>query len=106
MGSWSGDDVAGGIIDYLVCVEMVFFSIAHMFTFTYREYLPEDMDERRRSGIVGWLFEGIDKRRRSRDDDDGGGGGGSGNRRRGGSANSQVHLRECGRPRPCRLHRQ
>ena len=65
VGSWSGDDVAGGIIDYLVCVEMMFFSIAHMFTFTYKEYLPEGMEEKKKSGIVGWLFEGIDKRRRN-----------------------------------------
>jgi len=65
VGSWSGDDVAGGIIDYLVCVEMVFFSIAHMFTFTYKEYLPEGMEEKKKSGVVGWLFEGIDKRRRN-----------------------------------------
>lgn len=65
VGSWTGDDVAGGIIDYLVCIEMVFFAIAHMFTFTYKEYLPEGMEERKKSGMVGWLFEGIDKRRRS-----------------------------------------
>lgn len=48
VGNWSGADVAGGIIDYLVCVEMVIFSIAHTFTFTYEEYLPEEM--RRRGG--------------------------------------------------------
>ncbi|KAL7537082.1 hypothetical protein ACHAXR_008069 [Thalassiosira sp. AJA248-18] len=69
VGSWTGDDVAGGIIDYLVCVEMVFFSIAHMFTFTFKEYLPEGMEEKKKSGMVGWLFEGIDKRRRRRNDD-------------------------------------
>lgn len=43
VGNWSGEDVAGGIIDYLVCVEMVIFAIAHTFTFTYKEYLPEGM---------------------------------------------------------------
>ena len=43
---------------------MVAFSVAHMFTFTYKEYLTEGMEERRRSGVVGWLFEGINKRRR------------------------------------------
>lgn len=64
VGSWTGDDVAGAIIDYLVCVEMVFFAIAHMFTFTYKEYLPEGMEAKKKSGVVGWLFEGIDKRRR------------------------------------------
>ena len=67
VGTWSGEDVANGIIAYLVCVEMVFFSIAHMFTFTWKEYLPEGMEDKKNSGIVGWffgLFEGIDKRRR------------------------------------------
>ena len=73
VGSWSGDDVANGIIDYLICIEMVFFSIAHMFTFTYKEYLPEGMEEKKK-GCVGWLFEGIDKRRRGeRPRDDAGG---------------------------------
>jgi len=73
VGTWSGEDVANGIIAYLVCVEMVFFSIAHMFTFTWKEYLPEGMEDQKNSGIVGWffgLFEGIDKRRRNQ----GGGG--------------------------------
>jgi len=68
VGTWSGEDVANGIIAYLVCVEMVFFSIAHMFTFTWKEYLPEGMEDKKNSGIVGWffgLFEGIDKRRRN-----------------------------------------
>lgn len=68
VGTWSEDDIANGIIAYLVTVEMVFFSIAHMFTFTWKEYLPEGMEDTRNSGIVGWffgLFEGIDKRRRN-----------------------------------------
>lgn len=68
VGTWSGEDVANGIIAYLVCIEMVFFSIAHMFTFTWKEYLPEGMEDEKNSGIVGWffgLFEGIDKRRRN-----------------------------------------
>ena len=65
VGSWTGDEVANGIIDYLVCVEMVFFAIAHMFTFTYKEYLPEGMEAKKKSGVVGWMFEGIDKRRRN-----------------------------------------
>ncbi|KAL3763554.1 hypothetical protein ACHAW5_008097 [Stephanodiscus triporus] len=79
VGNWSGDDVAGGIIDYLVCVEMVFFSIGHLFTFTYKEYLPEGMDcEDGKSGtsLIGWLFDGIDKRRRKRNLISNGSGGG------------------------------
>lgn len=61
VGTWSGDDVANGIIDYLVCVEMVFFAIAHMFTFTYREYLPEGMEEKNSSPkLTSLLFAGLD----------------------------------------------
>jgi hypothetical protein len=94
VGSWSGDEVAGGIIDYLVCVEMVFFSIGHLFTFTYKEYLPEGMMAGEGGGggggeksgtafLFGWLFEGIDKRRRRRGGaaPDGGGGGDGDDRR-------------------------
>ena len=65
IGSWSGEDVANGLIDYLVCVEMTFFSIAHMFTFTYRDYLPEEMKGSRQRNIVGALFAKIDKVRRN-----------------------------------------
>lgn len=72
LGNWSGDEVAGGVIDYLICIEMVFFSIGHLFTFTYKEYLPEGMDDEGgrtfSGGVFGWLFEGIDKRRWRRRD--------------------------------------
>jgi hypothetical protein len=64
IGTWSGEDVANGLIDYLVCVEMTFFSIAHMFTFTYRDYLPEEMKGSGQRGLVGTLFAKIDKVRR------------------------------------------
>ena len=36
---WTADDVAAGIQDYLVCIEMLFFAIAHTYTFTYKEYI-------------------------------------------------------------------
>lgn len=65
IGNWSGEDVANGLIDYLVCVEMTFFSIAHMFTFTYRDYLPEEMKGSRQRGLVRTLFAKIDKVRRT-----------------------------------------
>jgi len=32
--------VTSGLQDYLVCVEMFCFAIAHKFTFTHLEYLP------------------------------------------------------------------
>eukprot|EP00980_Cylindrotheca_fusiformis_P016705 scaffold5024_cov136-Cylindrotheca_fusiformis.AAC.34 len=39
-GNWTGEQVANGLIDYCVCIEMVGFAIAHSYTFTYTEYLP------------------------------------------------------------------
>lgn len=38
-GTWAADDVADGLQDYLICVEMLFFSLAHMYTFSYKEYI-------------------------------------------------------------------
>lgn len=40
MGNWSSVEVANGLIDYCIVVEMVLFAIAHSYTFTYTEYLP------------------------------------------------------------------
>ena len=42
-GSWSSEEVANGLIDYCVVIEMVGFAIAHSYTFTYKEYLPENI---------------------------------------------------------------
>ena len=39
IGSWNADDVAQGLQDYLVCIEMFLFAIAHSFTFTFQEYV-------------------------------------------------------------------
>ena len=41
IGNWKADDIANGLQDYCVCIEMVFFAIAHSYTFTYKEYLPQ-----------------------------------------------------------------
>ena len=38
-GSWAADDVADGLQDYLICVEMLFFALAHSYTFSYTEYI-------------------------------------------------------------------
>lgn len=40
VGTWKADEIANGLIDYCICVEMVFFAIAHSYTFTHKEYLP------------------------------------------------------------------
>jgi len=43
VGTWNADQVASGLQDYLVCVEMFCFAIAHAFTFTHKEYLPRNI---------------------------------------------------------------
>jgi Organic solute transporter Ostalpha len=45
VGAWTGEEVANGLIDYCVCIEMVFFALAHSYTFTYTEYLPSTVEE-------------------------------------------------------------
>lgn len=45
IGTWTGEEVANGLIDYCVCIEMVFFAIAHAYTFSYTEYLPSTVEE-------------------------------------------------------------
>ena len=40
IGNWNKDDVANGLQDYLICLEMFCFAIAHSFTFTHKEYIP------------------------------------------------------------------
>jgi hypothetical protein len=40
LGSWTSEEVANGLIDYCVVIEMVIFAIAHSYTFTYKDYLP------------------------------------------------------------------
>ncbi|GKY91307.1 hypothetical protein MPSEU_000103000 [Mayamaea pseudoterrestris] len=43
MGNWTSAEVAYGLIDYCIVIEMVGFAIAHSYTFTYKEYLPENI---------------------------------------------------------------
>jgi hypothetical protein len=45
IGAWTGEQVANGLIDYCVCIEMVGFAIAHAYTFTYTEYLPATVEQ-------------------------------------------------------------
>lgn len=40
---WSAQDVANELIEYCIVFEMVLFAIAHSYTFTYKEYLPENL---------------------------------------------------------------
>ena len=42
IGKWDVNDVANGVQDYLICVEMFCFAIAHSFTFTHKEYFPRE----------------------------------------------------------------
>ncbi|CAB9522309.1 Transmembrane protein 184C [Seminavis robusta] len=40
---WSGDEISNAVIDYCICTEMVFFAVAHSYTFSYKEYLPSSI---------------------------------------------------------------
>jgi hypothetical protein len=42
VGSWSSNEVANGLIDYCVCIEMVGFAMAHSYTFSFTDYLPSN----------------------------------------------------------------
>ena len=39
-GTWSTDEIAKGLQDYLICIEMFIASIAFNIFFTYKDYLP------------------------------------------------------------------
>ena len=43
LGNWTSEEVANGLIDYCIVIEMVGFAIAHSYTFTYKEYLPSNL---------------------------------------------------------------
>ena len=43
LGSWTSEEVANGLTNYAICVEMIGFAIAHSYTFTYKEYLPGNL---------------------------------------------------------------
>jgi len=50
-GEWSAEAVAKGIQDYMICVELFFFAIAHLFVFPHTDYLqPLTLDSRSISG--------------------------------------------------------
>jgi Organic solute transporter Ostalpha len=78
IGSWTGEEVANGLIDYCICIEMVGFAVAHSFTFTYKEYLPSTVEE-----AIATYTQVQQDQQDSNSDEDGGGDSGEG-RRRGG----------------------
>lgn len=41
--NWTGHEISNALVDYCVCTEMVFFAVAHSYTFTYKEYLPSSI---------------------------------------------------------------
>ena len=45
IGDWDAQNVAKGLQDLAVCVEMLAFAIAHNFTFSYRDYLLDGTSE-------------------------------------------------------------
>uniref|UniRef100_A0A7S4HS15 Transmembrane protein 184C n=1 Tax=Odontella aurita TaxID=265563 RepID=A0A7S4HS15_9STRA len=45
IGEWDAHNVANGLQDMLVCIEMLVFAIAHKFTFTHKDYLPAELSQ-------------------------------------------------------------
>jgi hypothetical protein len=46
---WTSEDVAKGLQDYLICIEMFIGAIVHVFVFPHTDYLPEAVQARRQS---------------------------------------------------------
>jgi Organic solute transporter Ostalpha len=47
--AWTQEDVAKGIQDYLICIEMFFAAIVHVFVFPHNEYTPQAVEARARA---------------------------------------------------------
>eukprot|EP00547_Thalassionema_nitzschioides_P009147 CAMPEP_0194229014 /NCGR_PEP_ID=MMETSP0156-20130528/43673_1 /TAXON_ID=33649 /ORGANISM="Thalassionema nitzschioides, Strain L26-B" /LENGTH=706 /DNA_ID=CAMNT_0038961549 /DNA_START=212 /DNA_END=2332 /DNA_ORIENTATION=- len=80
--SWTPEDVAKGLQDYLICIEMFVASLVHVFVFPHTDYLPQAVQARtnqqqqqhlqhmygggRRVGRLvsqyGWLYTNVDDR--------------------------------------------
>jgi hypothetical protein len=48
-GAWTQEDVAKGIQDYLICIEMFFAAVVHVFVFPHTEYSPQAVEARARA---------------------------------------------------------
>jgi Organic solute transporter Ostalpha len=46
---WTSEDVAKGLQDYLICIEMFIGAIVHVFVFPHTDYLPEAVQARQQS---------------------------------------------------------
>ncbi|KAL7570191.1 hypothetical protein ACA910_020024 [Epithemia clementina (nom. ined.)] len=46
---WSSEDVAKGLQDYLICIEMFVIAIVHSFVFPHSEYTPQAVEARSRA---------------------------------------------------------
>jgi hypothetical protein len=46
---WSAEDVAKGLQDYLICIEMFVAAIVHIFVFSHTEYDPQAVEARTRA---------------------------------------------------------
>jgi len=46
---WSSEDVAKGLQDYLICIEMFIIAIVHSFVFPHSEYSPQAVEARARA---------------------------------------------------------
>ena len=63
LGNWDADEVANGLQDYLISVEMLGFAVAHGITFTEKEYLPAGYGDHADEDGMGRHFSGTDNDR-------------------------------------------
>ena len=58
--TWSADAVQAGLEDFVICIEMFFFAIAHAYVFGYSEYLDKMWArDRRASGALAFTDAGV-----------------------------------------------
>jgi len=49
---WTSEDVAKGLQDYLICIEMFVGAIVHVFVFPHTDYLPQAVQARKQSSSI------------------------------------------------------
>ena len=54
---WTSDDIATGIQDWLICIEMFIAALAHRYTFTYRDYHPRNVESTDREPFLHAFFD-------------------------------------------------
>jgi len=57
VGNWTQDNISRGLQDFIICIEMLMLSIAHIWVFSYEPYLPKEDDEYHSSPIKNFAID-------------------------------------------------